>query len=74
MDDIVNDLVLSQKGKLNASNHTSNCKETGTHQGRIQKYGLGGREGMGSRLLPSPFPSPPLPFLILSPPLRSRPP
>jgi len=27
-------------------------------QGRIQKYGLGGREGVGFRLLP--FPSPPL--------------
>jgi len=30
------------------------------NQGRIQKYGLGGVKGcMGSRLLPSPFPSPP---------------
>jgi len=45
--------------------------------GRIQKYGLGGREGVGSRPLPyhrlppcRPHPSLPLPFL--SPPLRSR--
>jgi len=41
-------------------------------QGRIQKYGLGGREGVGSRPFPSPkfplsFASPPFPFPLLSP-------
>ena len=44
---------------------------------RIQTYGLGGREGVGSRPLlspplGSPFPAPPLP--IPSPPFRSKPP
>ena len=53
-------------------------------QGRIQKYGLGVREGVESRPRPSPrlpsptrpFPSPPRsPTLAVpSPPLRSRPP
>ena len=41
-------------------------------QGRIQKYGLGGREWVGSRLLP--LPSRPLIFpSLLSPSVRSRP-
>ena len=47
-------------------------KEGRRGQGRIQKYGLGGREGVGSRPLPSPglplpFPFPPFPSPFLSP-------
>ena len=47
-----------------------NQKLTG-RQGRIQKYGLGGRECVASRPrpLPVPFPSPPFSLPVPSPPL-----